>query len=120
MELLLVGIGGLFGGITRFHIGKIISQKSVVKFPLGTLIINITGAVLLGMVTSVDAGNNIYLLFGDGFLGAYTTFSTFMYEGFCLFRGNKKKNALTYIIGSLILGIAGYAAGYALGKLIMS
>ena len=40
-----------------------------------------------------------------------------MYEGFGLFRGNEKKNALTYIIGSLILGIAGYAAGFTLGNL---
>ena len=56
MELLLVGIGGLFGGITRFHLGKVISQKSGTRFPLGTLIINLTGAVLLGMVTRIDAG----------------------------------------------------------------
>ena len=61
---------------------------------------------------------NVYLLLGDGFLGAYTTFSTFMYEGFNLFEGRDKLNAFSYILGTLILGIIGYAVGYAIGKAI--
>ena len=60
----------------------------------------------------------MYLLLADGYLGAYTTFSTFMYEGFNLFRGKEKMNAFTYILGSLFLGIIGYVLGLKLGKLI--
>lgn len=110
----------MFGGLCRFQLGKIISQKSNTAFPAGTFIINITGAILLGIVTGIDAGNETYLLLGDGFLGAYTTFSTFMYEGFNLFQESEKLNAFTYILGSLVLGIIGYVFGYAIGKLLIS
>jgi len=118
LNLLLVGIGGTFGGLVRFQLGKVLSQKPATVFPVGTFVINITGALLLGVLTSMDAGNNLYLLLGDGFLGAYTTFSTFMYEGFHLFQGNEKMNAFVYIIGSLLLGIAGYVCGFAIGQVL--
>lgn len=120
MNLILVGVGGMFGGLCRFQLGKVISQKSNTAFPIGTFIINITGALLLGILTSIEAGDRTYLLLGDGFLGAYTTFSTFMYEGFNLFQGNEKLNAFAYILGTLFLGIIGYVSGYALGKLLIS
>ena len=78
MDLALVGVGGVFGGICRFQLGKVLSQKSNTSFPIGTFLINISGALLLGILTGVDMGNSGYLLFGDGFCGAFTTFSTFM------------------------------------------
>jgi fluoride exporter len=59
-----------------------------------------------------------YLLAAEGFLGAYTTFSTFMYEGFNLFKGDEKKNARVYIIGTMITGMAGYLTGWMLGGLL--
>lgn len=118
MDILFVGIGGAFGAVTRFGLGKLISQKSHSVFPVGTFIINISGAILLGVLTSINSTNNIYLLLGDGFLGAYTTFSTFMYEGFNLFQGNEKKNALTYILASLILGVIGFLIGFEIIKII--
>ena len=114
MDLIFVGIGGALGSLTRYQAGKIISRKYRTTFPIGTFLINITGALLLGIVSSLDTGKNIYLLFGDGFLGAYTTFSTFMYEGFQLFKENKKLNAFTYILSSLLLGILGYTLGFCL------
>ncbi len=120
MDIVLVGIGGAFGAVFRFQLGRIITQKQNTAFPLATFIINITGAVLLGIITSVDAGNNTYLLLGDGFLGAYTTFSTFMYEGFNLLRGQEKLNAFIYVLGSLILGITGYVIGFVIGKMIIA
>ena len=118
MNLLIVGIGGTFGGIVRYQLGKMISQRAATTFPIGTFLINITGAFCLGLVASAGSGT-VYLLLGDGFLGAYTTFSTFMYEGFHLFQGNEKLNALTYIFISLVLGVIGYAAGFALGGLFL-
>jgi CrcB protein len=74
--------------------------------------------LLLGIVSSVGVSKNMYLLLGDGFLGAYTTFSTFMYEGFNLFQGKKTLNACIYIAGSFCLGILGYMLGVAVGGLI--
>lgn len=118
MEIIFVGIGGMFGSITRYKIGKIISEKSNTNFPLGTFIINITGALFLGILSSIKTDNNLYLLLGDGFLGAYTTFSTFMYEGFNIFLENEKMNAFIYILCSLFLGILGYIIGNKIGKII--
>lgn len=118
MDLVFVGIGGVLGSLARYKLGKAITEKSSTTFPIGTFIINITGAVLLGIVSSLDVSRNIYLLLGDGFLGAYTTFSTFMYEGFNLFQENEKMNAFTYVLGSLFLGVIGYVSGFELGKLI--
>lgn len=120
MDLLLVGIGGALGSIARFKLGKLIAEKTETTFPAGTLIINVTGALLLGYVCSAGIGRDTYLLLADGFLGAYTTFSTFMYEGFNLFQENEKLNALTYIVGSLILGLIGYVLGFALGNMIFA
>lgn len=118
MGYLLVGIGGVFGSITRFALGKYISEHSKTAFPRGTFIINITGAFLLGIVASFHNYSNTYLLLGDGFLGAYTTFSTFMYEGFNLFQEEEKLDAFKYIIGSLLIGIIGFVLGAKIGNLI--
>jgi len=114
MNLVYVGIGGALGSMVRYKLGKVITEKSNTTFPIGTLIINITGAIFLGVATSLEASGNVYLLLVDGFLGAYTTFSTFMYEGFNLFQENEKMNAFAYVLGSLFLGIIGYIAGFAL------
>jgi CrcB protein len=118
--MILVGIGGAFGALTRFQLGKMISQKANTVFPIGIIVINISGSVFLGILTAIDVSNQVSLLLGQGFLGAYTTFSTFMYEGFNLFQSNKKKNACTYVVGSLILGIIGYTAGFVITKGLLS
>lgn len=115
MDLFFVGMGGALGSLARYQLGRIISKKSNTTFPTGTFIINITGAFLLGVVSSLDTDRNTYLLLADGFLGAYTTFSTFMYEGFNLFREKENMNAFAYILGSLIIGIIGYILGLGLG-----
>lgn len=119
MQYMIVGIGGIFGSIARYFLGKVIAERTKTLFPLGTFLINISGAFLLGIVSTVNIGNNLYILFGDGFLGAYTTFSTFMYEGFNLFQEKEKMNAFIYILLSLIIGILGYAAGSYLCKTII-
>lgn len=115
MDYLLVGIGGIFGSLLRYILGKFISQRSNTVFPTGTFVINITGALLLGFVTSLNNNNGIYLFFGTGFLGAYTTFSTFMYEGFNLFKNREKLNAYIYVLGSLVIGIIGFIIGAKIG-----
>lgn len=116
MDLVLVGVGGVFGGICRFQLGKVISQKANTAFPVGTFLVNISGALLLGILTGMDLGGSRYLLLGDGFCGAFTTFSAFMYEGFHLFQKSGRLNAFLYILSTLLLGIIGYAYGYAIGR----
>lgn len=116
MDILLVGIGGAFGGVLRFSLGKLISEKSKTIFPVATFLINISGAFLLGLLYSARVDNHAYVLLGDGFLGAYTTFSTFMYEGFTLFRDNARADAILYVLCTFLIGAAGFFAGYIIGK----
>jgi CrcB protein len=112
MDFLLVGIGGIFGSIARYDLGRLISQYSKSSFPYTTFIINIIGALLLGAVSARHGDGRLYLLLGEGFMGAFTTFSTFMYEGVCLIRGSKHVNALIYIAATVILGCIGFVIGY--------
>jgi CrcB protein len=105
--------------VTRYSIGRWIAQKGGAAFPWGTFFVNVTGALLLGLVVGLNPGENLLFFLVEGFLGAYTTFSTFMYEGFELFHDNEKKNALFYILFSLAVGIAGYFAGAALAGCIV-
>lgn len=118
MTYILVGIGGAFGSLIRYKLGKEISERSKSNFPIGTFIINISGAYLLGLASMLDLSENGFLMVADGFLGAYTTFSTFMYEGFNLFQENEKMNAFIYIFGSLLIGITGFILGAKTAKLI--
>lgn len=118
MEYILVGVGGIFGSITRYSLGKVIGKGRNKKFPIGTFIINITGAALLGVLTALVKNNTLYAFLGDGILGGYTTFSTFMYEGFNLFKGKEKLNAIMYMFLSILLGVIFYAIGFKVGKFI--
>ena len=60
MDLVFVGIGGALGSLARYRLGKVITEKSNSTFPIGTFIINITGAILLGLLSSLDTGRNMY------------------------------------------------------------
>lgn len=118
MSYILIGIGGMLGSITRYALGKWISGKWDTIIPLKTFAINVTGAFLLGLVVSLNVSNNYYLILAEGYLGAYTTFSTFMYEGFNLFRNDKLRSALIYILGTILLGFVGFAAGVEAGSIL--
>ncbi|MCX8130333.1 MAG: fluoride efflux transporter CrcB [Clostridia bacterium] len=117
MEYLFVGFGGMMGGLVRFIIGKKMVNRNFGGFPFSTYLVNISGAVLLGVVNSLDITRNAYLLLADGFLGAYTTFSTFMYEGFNFISNKKMLNACIYIVGTLVSGLIGFIFGDMIGKL---
>jgi len=109
---IIVGIGGILGSIARYSAGKLIGKYNSSAFPWATFLINILGALLLGVVSALNPNNLLYLLVGEGFLGAFTTFSTFMYEGVSLIKNDKYLNAALYIGITVILGIAGFGLGY--------
>jgi CrcB protein len=88
MQIIYIGIGGFLGAISRFLLAKFINNYFT-SFPLGTLIVNVSGSFLLGFIIySVLDGRNVSPEIRDfstiGFLGAYTTMSTFAYESFRL------------------------------------
>jgi fluoride exporter len=118
LTVILVGIGGALGAVFRCYIGTLISQKNNLSFPLATFIINISGAFFLGAVMVINTDYNMYLLLAEGFLGSYTTFSTFMYEGVYLFQGSEKLNIALYILASVFFGIVGYMAGGSAGEFV--
>lgn len=106
-----IGIGGSLGAATRYLLGNLISKYStkLQPFPIGTWIIKITGAFLLGFLTQLHLANQIseliWFFSGVGFCGAYTTFSTFGNETISLIMSNKIKLAFLYILSTTILGI---------------
>lgn len=107
--MLLVGVGGIFGAISRFSLGKWITSKTTVTFPLGTWIINISGSFILGILSVMHLNNQIsewlWLLCGTGFLGAYTTFSTFGYETIQMLQKKDIINAVIYVSTTVVLGV---------------
>lgn len=109
MEYLVVAIGGGLGAILRFSLGKWIGNRLGTSFPYGTFVINIVGSFLLGF--TLFMGETIHLFFKVGFLGAFTTFSTFGYEAFTLMEKGQYGRMIFYIIGSVLLGLVGAYLG---------
>lgn len=88
MQLIYIGIGGFLGAVSRFLVAKLINNYFT-SFPLGTLIVNVSGSFMLGLIIySIFNGKDISPEFRDfmtiGFIGAFTTMSTFAYESFRL------------------------------------
>ncbi len=108
-SIILVAAGGFLGASARYLLGRFIGLYWKRNFPLGTIIINITGSLLLGLITfhpvlSAMLSRDISMGLGIGFLGAFTTFSTLEYETMVLLENGKITIALMYVLGSFILG----------------
>lgn len=123
IAIIFVAIGGAAGSVLRYlntlAINKFISHT----YPFATFSINLLGCfiigVLMGMIeTKFIVNPNIKLLLVTGFCGGYTTFSTFSLENVLLLQGNHPFLALSYILGSLILGIIMTIIGLYIGKII--
>ena len=107
METLLVGLGGSLGALSRFWVGRWTAHRGGHHrgLPLATFLINLSGAAALGVLNGFGLEGDFRRLLADGFLGAYTTYSTFLCEGV-----GKRWRPL-YLVGTLALGVAGYVAG---------
>lgn len=110
MNYIFIGIGGFFGALTRYVVGKRISEHWKGTFPMGTFIINLSGAFALGLLIAIftkflSSYGNLKLMMTTGFLGAYTTFSTYTYESIKLFEAGEYVQGVKYIVFSSILGI---------------
>ena len=106
-------IGGI-GSVSRFVVDRAVARRAVRSFPFGTLTVNITGAVLLGFITGLALNHHAALLTGTAFVGAYTTFSTWMFETQRLGEERQMVPAFANIAVSVALGIAAAAAGQAI------
>jgi CrcB protein len=113
-----VGLGGVLGANARYWVGVWVAERWGTAFPWGTLAINVSGSFVLGfyltLVTERFAGRSTTRLFvATGFLGAYTTFSTFSYETVRLIQQGAVVPALAYVAASLIAGLVAGVAGVA-------
>ena len=117
-EILLVSVGGFFGAISRFAVSKHIQNRNKSSFPVGTLIVNLIGAFLLGLLIGIQIKGELYSLFGTGFMGAFTTFSTLMLESEQLKAAEKNKLFYSYIGCSYLIGIFLAFCGLMIGKML--
>lgn len=106
----VVLIGGA-GSVTRFVVDGMVSSALGRDFPFGTMAINISGAVILGLITGLAVGGTAALLAGTAAVGSYTTFSTWMLETQRLAEERQHRKALLNIVVSLVLGVAAAALG---------
>jgi CrcB protein len=113
-DSLLVAVGGFFGAISRYGIGLWANRRPS-RLPWGTLTVNLIGSFLLGIIIGSHVGGVVPLLLGTGYMGAFTTFSTFKVESIQL--GRQKGwgalvayLAVSYSVG-LLLGFAGFWLG---------
>ena len=117
-ECFLVGAGGFVGAICRYGVAALSKQLWETSFPVGTLIANVVGCFLIGLLigSGQEANRNLNLLFGVGFLGALTTFSTFGAETV----GHVNEQSYGLAIGGVVInvgvGLAAVMVGIWLGK----
>lgn len=123
LKYLMVGIGGFIGAIARFWLGSYIGGRMGTRFPYGTFVINISGSFLIGLILTVlseraHLSPNWRYLVPIGFLGAYTTFSTFEYETLRTIQDGQFLIASLNIGLSVLLGFAAVWGGVVVGRAI--
>jgi len=123
--LISVVLGSILGGVARYFVSGVIARRFGETFPWGTLIVNVTGAFLIGILgalardnASLFASPDAWLLSVTGFLGCYTTVSSFSLQTLALARDGESARALGYIALSVALSIGAAAAGFALVGLL--
>jgi CrcB protein len=123
--VLAIAIGAIPGAASRYYLTEFCKKAIGQNFPYGTFIINFTGCLLMGFFFTLFKGikefpPEIDLLVRTGFLGSYTTFSTYGYDTFTLWRNGKPGLTICYWAGSAMLAVIGIILGRYLAQLIVS
>ena len=120
VSLLAVFLGGGSGAVTRYSLGRFIGERYSGGFPLATFLINVSGCFALGVVETVAQNGRSSLvsaLLATGFLGGYTTFSTYTLEGVILYLDGARRTAVLSLIGPVVVGILAAALGLIVGQM---
>jgi fluoride exporter len=121
LTLVLVSVAGGFGAAARLVLDGIVSAKFRSAYPIGTTVINVTGSLLIGLVTSLAISHGLpqlwHVILGSGFLGGYTTFSTASVEVVRLVQAGRYLSALGTALGMLVFSVLAAALGLWLGSL---
>ena len=119
---LAVAVASGLGAVARATLGAVVQARTGGRLPHGTLLVNVTGSLLLGLVLglAVSAGlpEPVALVLGSGFAGGYTTLSTYAWETLSLARSHRLPAAVTYALGSVALGLLASAAGFGLARAV--
>jgi fluoride exporter len=120
-KFLLISLGAILGANARYWLGDWAAQRFGPAFPYGTLLINLTGSFILGLFMTLATERLLIdprwrLLVAVGFLGAYTTFSTYTYESINLLLKGQWAAGLLNLLGSALAGLLAVSAGIYLGK----
>lgn len=122
MTVLAIALAGGLGAALRYCLDWVISFRWEATFPWGTFVINVTGALLLGFLTGMapfeELGGVSRAAVTTGFLGSYTTFSTWMYETLQSAGSGERRVAMLNAGGSLVAGVAAAGLGLAVGRMI--
>ncbi len=118
---LLVALAGGLGAVTRFVVDAAVTRRTrSVRLPVGTIVVNVTGSLLLGLVvgwwSSRTGDPTLRAILGTGFLGGYTTFSTASVEAARLVRAERPWSVLLHAGGTLVAGVLAAALGFWLGS----
>ena len=116
INIICVGCGGFLGAISRYIISIYTSKQFLFKIPLGTLIVNVLGGFLIGLIMELTIKNNfispqLKLFLTTGIMGGLTTFSTFSYETIVLIKEGNILLAILNILLNLILSLLGVVVG---------
>ncbi len=120
-KYLLIALGGALGSIARYWVGSTIAARAGIKFPYGTLVVNLTACLVIGfsltfLAERTDINPAWRFLIPIGFIGAYSTFSTYEWETLSTLRSGAFATAALYAVGSLILGLGATWCGSALAQ----
>ena len=118
----MIGLGGFAGAIVRYIVGSYIGERYGMRFPYGTFVINMTGSFLVGFVVAwlsqTTASTYWRYLIPIGFIGAYTTFSTFEYETLRALQDGQITVGLLNVVLSVVVGFVAVWVGAVLGKVV--
>jgi CrcB protein len=120
-----VAAGGAVGSVARYLLSTLLQERSGGVFPVGTLVVNVTGSLLLGLLLrySLDApafSPEVRVLLATGFCGGYTTFSTFSYETARLMETGDYRRAVAYVVLSVGVSLAAMFAGFAAARALIA
>jgi CrcB protein len=116
-----IAVGAAAGGVSRFYLATAVQQRLGASFPWGTLLINLTGSLLLGFIiryalASPAVSLEMRAMLTTGFCGGYTTFSTYSYETAVMLEEGQFGRASLYALGSVVLALLGTFAGFMLAR----
>ena len=122
-SVIIVALGGAFGSAARFVVSRLVQEHAVFAFPLSTMVGNVVGCLIIGLVCGLadrndGIGDGLKLFLTVGFCGGVTTFSTFCNEGLSLMRGGNFPLAALYAAASLFVGLLAVQAGAMVAKSI--